>query len=148
METELKKCTKCGEPKPLGEYPFSRGTAHAWRRGECKTCYTRNNVWRNRFKKYGITREQYDELLRRQNGGCAICGLPEQGTRKSQLCVDHCHQTGRIRGLLCQQHNASLGAFGDDLAGVMQVVEYLRRSRCRRVWSLMGGWERGYGDNR
>jgi hypothetical protein len=61
--------------------------------------------------KYGMTLERYDELLASQGGGCAICGKPPGDTA---LHVDHCHQTGRVRGLLCFSCNAGLGQFRHD----------------------------------
>jgi hypothetical protein len=61
--------------------------------------------------KYGITPEQYDEMLEAQGGGCAICGKPPG---KTALHVDHCHETGRVRGLLCFSCNAGLGQFKHD----------------------------------
>src|SRR5262249_29852326 len=66
---------------------------------------------------YGITPEKYDELLASQAGLCAICGGPGRTTQRSQrfpLQVDHDHETGRIRGLLCHRCNTILGNAGDD----------------------------------
>jgi hypothetical protein len=61
--------------------------------------------------KYGLTPEQYDQMLESQGGGCAICGKPPGDTA---LHVDHCHETGRVRGLLCFSCNAGLGQFKHD----------------------------------
>jgi hypothetical protein len=61
--------------------------------------------------KYGLTPEDYDRLLEDQGGGCAIGGKPPDGTA---LHVDHCHETGRVRGLLCFSCNAGLGQFKHD----------------------------------
>ncbi len=60
------------------------------------------NLWRQ----YGITLAQYDEMLTRQGGTCAICKKPPKVKR---LHVDHCHSTGRVRGLLCGSCNGRLG---------------------------------------
>lgn len=56
------------------------------------------------LKKFGITEEQYDVLLRKQDGCCAVCLRPAAGFAK-RLCVDHDHFTGQIRGLLCTHCN-------------------------------------------
>lgn len=72
---------------------------------------------------YGISAERYDLMLDAQGGGCAICGT---APRRRPLCVDHDHETGRIRGLLCTPCNTALGALGDNLQGVLKAVEYLR----------------------
>lgn len=66
-------------------------------------------------QEYGISLEEYDQMLSDQNGVCAICLLPEiikstQGRTKS-LAVDHCHTTGKVRGLLCINCNTSLGHY-------------------------------------
>lgn len=65
---------------------------------------------RSRLKvEYGITVEQYALMLEDQGGGCAVCGQPPTGKRP--LAVDHCHQTGRVRALLCAACNIKLGAY-------------------------------------
>jgi hypothetical protein len=76
---------------------------------------------------YGITLEQYDALLEEQGGVCAICGeRPEK-----HLCVDHCHETGTVRGLLCKRCNFGLGYYKDDLRRTMGASAYLRRAQLR-----------------
>jgi hypothetical protein len=75
-------------------------------------------------RKYGITLEQYDEMLRAQGGGCGICGQPPSA--RISLHVDHDHRTGRVRGLLCFKHNNALGDFDDDpdlLRAALRYVE-------------------------
>ena len=63
--------------------------------------------------KYGLTEQAYDELVARQGGSCAICHQPEQRRRPdgspTPLCVDHNHETGQVRGLLCARCNSVLG---------------------------------------
>jgi hypothetical protein len=71
--------------------------------------------------KYGLTPEQYDEMLEKQGGGCAICGKPPGDTA---LHVDHCHETGRVRGLLCFSCNAGLGQFRHDPELLYQAMEH------------------------
>lgn len=64
---------------------------------------------------FGITLEQYEEMLESQGGVCAICYRPPEANSRSkkQLAVDHCHKTGAIRGLLCANCNNALGLFKD-----------------------------------
>lgn len=64
-----------------------------------------NLLWKN----YRMTTDEYDELLKRQNGLCLICGIDKK--TKMSLAVDHCHTTGEIRGLLCCWCNRALGWF-------------------------------------
>lgn len=75
-------------------------------------------------RKYGITPEQYDEMLAAQGGDCAICGRPP---KKISLHVDHDHQTGAIRLLLCFLCNNLLGDAGDDPALLEKAASYLHR---------------------
>ena len=79
-------------------------------------------------KHYGITLEWYNEQHEKQNGLCAICGKPEtavvRGNRIS-LAVDHCHETGKVRGLLCRACNNAIGAFNHDINVLNKAIAYL-----------------------
>src|SRR5262245_3545977 len=71
---------------------------------------------------YGISQADYDVLLAKQGGRCAICRkLPEN----ERLCVDHCHLTGMIRGLLCRQCNFGLGSLREDQRALVAALAYL-----------------------
>jgi hypothetical protein len=70
---------------------------------------------------YGISPAEYDALLAKQGGACAICRKRSKG----RLCVDHCHLTGTIRGLLCRACNLVLGALKDDQASLVAALAYL-----------------------
>ena len=72
-------------------------------------------------RSYGMSRADYDALLESQGGVCAICGKPSEKT----LCVDHCHSTGTIRGLLCRKCNVGLGCLADDQATLIAALAYL-----------------------
>lgn len=74
------------------------------------------------LKRYGLTYADYVEMLAAQNGGCRICG---QAPGKRRLAVDHDHQTGKVRGLLCGRCNSGLGFFQDDSARMRQAIAYL-----------------------
>jgi hypothetical protein len=77
------------------------------------------------FYRYGITLAQYHELLNKQGGGCAICGrLPNKNKRR--LPIDHCHKTGKVRGILCVFCNIMLGHFEDNVHIFRRVIRYLR----------------------
>lgn len=82
---------------------------------------------RHRLKKdYGITREQFDAMLVAQGNACAICRTPRAQIRR--LCVDHCHKTKTVRGLLCQYCNVGLAQFRDNPAFLFAAIDYLARS--------------------
>jgi hypothetical protein len=74
------------------------------------------------LRKYGVTEVQYQRMLRRQNGVCAICKAHPNG---ASLCVDHCHATGKLRGLLCHACNIGISKFDDDPNVVRMAAGYL-----------------------
>lgn len=74
------------------------------------------------FRKYGINREEWDRLYDLQLGRCAICVMPLSETRPH---VDHNHETGEVRGLLCNLCNPGLGYFRDDPVILLQALRYL-----------------------
>lgn len=87
----------------------------------------RDYKWKSR---YNITPEQYAELFCIQKGQCAICNRPETAininTNKVQkLAVDHCHKTGKVRGLLCRDCNRGIGKFQDDPVRLQNAIKYL-----------------------
>jgi hypothetical protein len=80
------------------------------------------------IKKYGLTLEEYDAKLEAQGGACAICGSTEpRGRWNRHFAVDHCHETGEPRGLLCGGCNVMLGNAGDSPARLRVAAEYLER---------------------
>lgn len=77
-------------------------------------------------RKYGVTPEQYNELLDKQSGKCVICGYAF-GQRKGDIQVDHCHDSGKVRGLLCDKCNRGLGFFQDQKQLLENAAAYLAR---------------------
>lgn len=132
------RCSQCGETDP-GRRAKSADTT------KCKTCVTlHTQQWaaenRERYEhhqrafdlrtKYGITLENYEDLLVAQLGRCAICQTDDPPIRsgaKIHWHVDHCHVTGRVRGLLCFRCNQGLGLLGDDPERLRQAIAYLER---------------------
>ena len=78
-------------------------------------------------RKYGMTQAQYELRLREQGGGCAVCGrAPKPG---KSLHIDHDHETGHVRGLLCFKCNAALGQLDDDLERIERALTYVATKR-------------------
>jgi hypothetical protein len=73
-------------------------------------------------KNFGLTSADYEAMLKSQSGGCAICTAPPSG---KSLHIDHCHKTGRVRGLLCIRCNRGIGHFLDSPALLKSAIEYL-----------------------
>lgn len=76
-------------------------------------------------RKFNLTLEDYKLLSEKQGDVCAICGSPEMNNKNKVLCVDHCHNTGKIRGLLCGKCNAGIGHFMDDIKIIEKSIKYL-----------------------
>jgi hypothetical protein len=78
------------------------------------------------YKRLGlhITKEEYDDLYKKQEGKCAICEQEATGFKKT-LCLDHCHKTLKIRGFLCDNCNAGLGKFKDNVENMKKAIQYL-----------------------
>lgn len=76
--------------------------------------------------KYGITIEEYFALLEADNYQCAICGAHESDRKDKKLVIDHCHSSGKVRGILCHKCNLILGNANDLISTLEQAVIYLR----------------------
>lgn len=91
--------------------------------------YARQHV-AGRYACYGLTVDDYTDLCRAQGDVCAICKRPETTVSKlgkpKQLAVDHCHETGAVRGLLCQACNAGIGLLRDDPVTLSAALHYLQ----------------------
>lgn len=133
-----KLCSRCKEAKPLTEFFKNKKKSQgvdSW----CKKCsveYHRNNELgklkaRNRFlrRKYGITDEEYEMLLKLQKQGCKICGTKSLEGPKKRLAIDHCHKTNTVRGILCEPCNRALGLFKDSIPNLQRAIFYLELSR-------------------
>lgn len=89
---------------------------------------------RQLWRLYKITPEEYFNLLEKQDGVCAICKKPalvdleKPYAPKGRLCVDHDHDTEKIRGLLCTTCNQGLGLLGDTIESIQIALDYLRKT--------------------
>lgn len=101
------------------------------RRRTYQRAYQNTYQWVRKLARHGLTPQDYEDLLAAQGGGCAICGttVNRYGDTERRLPVDHDHETGQVRGVLCDVCNRVLGLFGDDPARLEHAAEYLRASR-------------------
>ncbi len=76
------------------------------------------------LKKFNLTPEEYDKRLSEQNNSCEICG-DHKSKFKQSFPVDHCHETGKIRGIICCNCNRLLGAAKDNIEILQKSIEYL-----------------------
>ena len=137
----MKLCTKCKIYKPLSYYTFRKDTSSLQRM--CKLCiYKRQKKYRlahpeyytGKYRrkyhlknKYRLTEEEYRILLDKQEGRCSICGTGKPGNRHgtNSFFIDHCHETQKVRGLLCQSCNQGLGHFKDSPHLLKEAIRYL-----------------------
>lgn len=135
----MKVCCQCKQQKPYLDYYKDKkskdGFAYC-----CKTCKKKQEkqymqtdkykekVRRTKWKQQGIniTYEQYLELFLKQNGSCAICGSTVNQFDKG-MCVDHCHNTNKVRGLLCTSCNRGIGSLKDNIQLLQNAISYLEK---------------------
>lgn len=136
------KCSKCGATKEKKEFGKDAHVAKgisSW----CKLC---KKTWRANWRKenpekardkdfnsdlkkhYGINAEQYWKLFEDQKGLCACCGQSHE-LFKRRLHVDHDHNTGKIRGLLCTECNPGIGYFQESVERLQKAINYLSKSK-------------------
>lgn len=151
--TGKKHCPICKESKILSDFNKDKRSndGQDWRCRKCRSTTRKkylqheisyNKRWRvenaeyaksfhktyQLKKKFGLTREELEQIRAAQNNGCAICGK-NRSSAKKDLCVDHCHITGKIRGLLCDCCNRGMGLLGDSIEYLQSAAEYLKNSK-------------------
>ena len=138
METKL--CRGCGKTKNRSEF-YKRWNRPGGIQSKCKECqnskrsgyYKPNEKIRQQLK---ISDELYEELMK--NDSCQICGTPlidmnkDNRTKErhgNKKCIDHCHETKKIRGVLCTRCNTGLGLFKDNVEVMRNAIQYLEQSK-------------------
>ncbi len=146
-------CIKCKKEKPASKFYKSKCTKSG-RHSYCIVCH---KVWNsNKYKKdktkvltankrwadanpekrrdialrysYGITLEDYDKMFAEQRGVCKICGADQKGSAgQLRLAVDHCHNTGKVRGLLCVSCNTTLGKIETNPSLLNNIRDYMEK---------------------
>lgn len=131
----MKTCSACGFVKPLDEF---YGRPDGYRNGRCKACvrtasaayykkHRTRQIEQMRIRKYGVSDEDYEILLARQKGRCAICGTTTPSRQRLTFDVDHDHKTDVVRGLLCSNCNRAIGLMNDDVDALRKAANYLER---------------------
>lgn len=133
-----KVCGACLTIKPLSAFhKCKRGSTRKGHHSICKQCVSEKSKAerihnpqvaqrRNLKRNYGLTVKQYDEMLKGQGGCCDICGTDIPG-HMGRFVVDHNHETGQVRALLCNQCNTALGFFKDNPETLRTAAEYLEK---------------------
>lgn len=140
IEMGSKVCPTCLKRKELLEF-YKRNSTKDGRYSECKKC---NDLRRSEWKKdkplhkrvylkqwklmgrFGLTLDDYVSMMDEQKGCCLVCGGSLDSGAKQSPCVDHDHNTGKVRGLLCNRCNRGIGMLGDNYESVLKAAEYLK----------------------
>jgi hypothetical protein len=144
MAQQMLSCSTCKETKEASLFPLAKGKTrgYAW---VCKACKKSKREdkkasmssgdWLLQNRKYwlktqyGLTLDDYNNKVIEQDHKCAICFKDETKVFKGLLFVDHCHTTGKLRGLLCHHCNTALGKFEDSQNTLMNAVQYLEKHK-------------------
>lgn len=138
-----KVCSCCKVEKPIAEFVRDYRIKHVvMYRAQCKDClHKKGSVHHSQHKDdakyrrikqtYGLSREQYDNLLEQQDYKCYICR--QEFTRPH---VDHDHETGEVRSILCHRCNTCLGLMGEDIELLSRLITYLCASRAAKLEGL------------
>ena len=136
---ETRVCRVCNEDKNLlNDFYLSRKdpTLKSSYSYECKECCIQRTIKYNHSHRpkredqalqrhYGIGLEDYNKLFEEQNGSCAICGTTTPGGKWKNFHVDHCHDTDKVRGLLCSNCNTSMGLCKESIHTLQAMIQYL-----------------------
>lgn len=112
-------CPRCQQAFGQKEFYSAKGRRYTY----CRTCRNKYQSEYRKVHQYGISDRMYEARLKMQKGGCAICGKPPDARKK--LAIDHNHQTGEVRGLLCLNCNHALGLLEDDVRRLKLAIRYL-----------------------
>ena len=149
MVKQCSKCKKnkqCSQEKELSEFHINKAHKSGFNTW-CKTCVkTSTDIYYNVDKKehkranrnnhlkrlYGITIDEYEQMVKNQDNKCAICKQPEKlidhrSKNLKNLAVDHCHKTSKVRGLLCCNCNKTFGFINENIETLTAMIEYARK---------------------
>lgn len=132
----VKHCNKCDQTKPVDEFTKAADKA-CGRSAYCKSCVRQQwkdtpfeEKFRHRQRKFEISHEEWTAMRIAQNDLCAICGSAETDIVRGQtihLSIDHCHETGLVRSLLCGRCNKAIGLMLDDPERLRAAADYLEK---------------------
>lgn len=119
--TGSKVCKRCLVDKSKDNFLINKSTSDGFN-GWCKSCTKDASI----LAKYAISLNEYNRLLDKQNNSCAICGTKSPAGVSGEFVIDHCHDSGTVRGLLCNHCNTGLGKLGDTIESLEKALKYLK----------------------
>ena len=124
----LRHCWKCKQDLPLDQFGKNKAEIGGLTR-LCKPCAAKQQHEHRMRAHFGISAEEYQERLEKQGGTCAICNATAGNKEGDRLAVDHDHETGEVRGLLCAACNRGVGYFQDDPMLLKRAADYLNKEK-------------------
>ncbi|MEU4932216.1 endonuclease VII domain-containing protein [Streptomyces yokosukanensis] len=129
-----KRCPQCGVVKPYSEWERNKTSSDGWA-SYCRSCRAERNRASYFKRNYGLTEAERDAMIVAQWALCAIC--PDAPAAH----VDHCHKTGRVRGVLCFNCNSGLGLLRDDPEVVRRAAAYLEGNSWKPILVAPGVYQ-------
>lgn len=117
-------CAKCRRGLPRTEFYADKSVKDGLN-SSCRECRTAAAIKQRKKFLYGLASDDFDRMVSEQDNRCACCG-DDMGQGRLR-CVDHCHDTGKIRALLCSRCNAGIGMAKHDPKRLRQMISYLER---------------------
>ncbi|WP_399923176.1 endonuclease VII domain-containing protein [Streptomyces kanamyceticus] len=130
----FKYCLGCEQIKPQGQWHQNRSSVDGLA-SRCKTCKAAQGRASHLKTAYGITEAERDELIGSQKGLCVIC------LEAPAVHVDHCHETGKVRGVLCFNCNSGIGKLGDDPDKTRRATAYLEGNSWKPILVAPGVYQ-------
>jgi hypothetical protein len=136
----MKRCSRCKIEKPLSDFHNVK-TGKFGRHHYCKSCasahkkqaynsYSEKQYHYNLRSCYNLTHDELMFMYESQNKQCKICGdVYEKVSKHGGLHIDHCHSSGKVRGLLCARCNVLLGTCKDDIVILQEAINYLQSQK-------------------
>ena len=121
-----KKCKDCEQVLPSSEFSEYKSEGRKWLASYCKQCVRLRTRKSDLKKRYGLSVEDFEDMLEKQGNKCGICDQVLEGGRRTH--IDHCHASGKIRKLLCPNCNTGIGKFKDDLGLLKKAIKYLEEN--------------------
>lgn len=133
----MRTCGKCKRRKPDGAFAitWNRKLHKRVRASTCMACGDKNRErrkkWRSdsaRHRLYGVHKDQWAEMKKKAKHKCEVCGAAELREKRG-LVVDHCHDKGHVRGVLCHTCNTAIGLMKDSPAIMRAAAKYIERRK-------------------
>lgn len=128
IENSELECNTCHKLLPVSSFTLRTKETYA---GKCSVCRLKTNRRKQYARYYKLTEEDVEKLMEKQESRCAIClHLFSETDKSRRMCIDHDHNSQKVRGLLCHSCNSGLGLLGDNIKQLLKAVEYLENKLC------------------